>query len=117
MIRYRGRDARSNAVYAGAEGNRAVYTAGAVGVSVDLVNHTQVGTEAFSTKVAEGRQARAVTGKRDVMLTVPTSTFVLSELNDSNLPCSCLSPRLISMQVFTIDLVPPRELPDPLKIS
>ncbi|CBJ26175.1 conserved unknown protein [Ectocarpus siliculosus] len=45
---YRGRDSRSNAVYAGADEvgggggcNRAVYTSAAAGVSLDLTNHTQ----------------------------------------------------------------------------
>lgn len=42
MTRYRGRDVRSNAAYAGSDGNKAVYTTAAAGVSLDLVNYTQV---------------------------------------------------------------------------
>lgn len=48
IVRYRGRDSRSNAAYAGAEeggsgsGNRAVFTAAGAGVSLDLTNYTQV---------------------------------------------------------------------------
>ena len=47
MASYRGRDSRGNAAYAGAgEGGgsdaRAVYTAAAAGISLDLTNHTQV---------------------------------------------------------------------------
>ncbi|CAM9871632.1 unnamed protein product, partial [Discosporangium mesarthrocarpum] len=38
---YRGRDSRNNAAYAGSAGGRAVYTAGSVGVSLDLTNKTQ----------------------------------------------------------------------------
>ncbi|CAM9343527.1 unnamed protein product, partial [Hapterophycus canaliculatus] len=45
MHGYRGRDARSNAAYAGEKqgggGNRAVYTSAAAGVSLNLTNHTQ----------------------------------------------------------------------------
>ncbi|CAN0028544.1 unnamed protein product, partial [Sphacelaria rigidula] len=41
LHRYRGRDTRSSAAYAGANGEKAVYTAAATGVSLDLVNHTQ----------------------------------------------------------------------------
>ncbi|CAM9158468.1 unnamed protein product, partial [Scytosiphon promiscuus] len=46
MHGYRGRDARSNAAYAGVIGtgggsSRAVYTSAAAGVSLDLTNHTQ----------------------------------------------------------------------------
>lgn len=39
---YRGRDARSNAAYAGVDGGRAVYTVAAAAVSLNLTNHTQV---------------------------------------------------------------------------
>lgn len=50
VSRYRGRDSRCNAAYAGADegggggggSSRAVYTAAAAGVSLDLTNHTQV---------------------------------------------------------------------------
>lgn len=62
--RYRGRDSRSNAAYAGVDesgggggGSRAVYTAAAAGVSLDLTNHTQVGVALYVVPRVSARLA------------------------------------------------------------